>query len=57
MALSMASLLSVKFQKSDEWFIVYNETSVICEVTLVSSYVCSNSSRISAMIEIQAQCI
>ena len=63
-ALSMALLLSIKFQKSDEWLIVHDETSVIsvCEqaqigVTLVSSYVCSNSPTISAIIEIKAQCI
>ena len=32
MALSMALLLSVKSQKSDEWLIVHNETSVIWAV-------------------------
>ena len=61
MALSTALLLSIKFQKSDEWLIVHDETSVISvceraqiEVTLVSSYVCSNSPTISAIIEIKA---
>ena len=44
MALSMALLLSVKFHKS-------------CEVTLVSSYVCSNSPTVSAMIKIKFQWI
>ena len=29
MALPMTLLLSVKFQKSDEWFIVHHETGVI----------------------------
>ena len=45
MALFIALLLSVKFHKSDEWFIV--------EVTLVSSYFCSNNPTISAIIEIK----
>ena len=33
MALSIALLLSVKFQKPDEWLIIHNEASVIwaCE--------------------------